>query len=167
MTEGRGTDLDAVDAEASLEHVVVPGIHRRSDVGTSGSKSASGLSIDERGTFIRRRQRRRVVDVGGRVGFGGQDAQHPERGDEQRKHAARGSWITDGSTRVGKRSGDGLETVVRGNDLSDVVSTGSELNEGHGHGGGSLRSGWHLKGVCHRVLNLFGSCQGDAPQFVR
>ena len=167
MTEGRGTDLDAVDAEASLEHVVVPGIHRRSDVGTSGSKSASGLSIDERGTFIRRRQRRRVVDVGGRVGFGGQDAQHPERGDEQRKHAARGSWITDGSTRVGKRSGDGLETVVRGNDLSDVVSTGSELNEGHGHGGGSLRSGWHLRGMCRGVLNLFGSCQGDAPQFVR
>ena len=149
MTEGRGTDLDAVDAEASLEHVVVPGIHRRSDVGTSGSKSASGLSIDERGTlgtFIRRRRRRGTVGVGGLVGFGGQDAQHPQRGDEQRKHAARGSWITDEPTRVGERSGDGLETVVRGNDLPDVVSTGSELNEGHGHEGGSLRSGWHLKG---------------------
>jgi hypothetical protein len=31
VTEGRGTDLDAVDAEASLEHVVVLGIHRRSE----------------------------------------------------------------------------------------------------------------------------------------
>ena len=149
MTEGRGTDLDAVDAEASFEHVVVPGMHLRADVGTSGSKSASSLSIDERGTpgvFALRLERRGGIGVGGLVDFGGQDAEDPKRCDEHRKHAARGSGINDGSTRVGERPGDGLESVVRGNDLPDVVSTGSELNEGHGHEGGSLRSGWHLKG---------------------
>ena len=173
MTEGRGTDLDAVDAEASFEHVVVPGVHLRADVGTSGSKSASSLSIDESGTlgvfgvFALRLERRGVIGAGGLVGFGGQDAEDPQRCDEHRKHTARGSWNTDGSTRVGERSGDGLESVVRGNDLPDVVSTGSELNEGHGHGGGSLRNGWHLRGMCRGVLNLFGRCQGDAPQFVR
>ncbi|MAB71410.1 MAG: hypothetical protein CMJ54_02770 [Planctomycetaceae bacterium] len=149
MAEGRGTDFDAVDAEASFEHVVVPGVHLGADVGTSGSKSASSLSIDERGTpgvFALRLERRGAIRVGGLVGFGGQDAEDPQRCDEQREHAARGSSITDGSVRMGERSRDGLETIVRGHDLPDVVSTGSELNEGHGHGGGSLRSGWHLKG---------------------
>lgn len=175
MAEGRGTDFDAIDAEASFEHVVVPGVVFGAFSGPRRPKSTRGLAIDEGGPpgAIVRRFRLRFggrlriafgIQVG--VGFGHQDADHPKGGDEKREHPAGRTGIGRVMTGMGERSGDGPETIVRGNDLPDVVSTGAELNEGHGHGGGSLRSGWH-RGVCHGVLNLFGSCQGDAPQFVR
>ena len=44
-------------------------------------------------------------------------------------------------------STDHPETITIGHDPSDVVTTRTELNERHGHGGrGSLRSGWHPRG---------------------
>lgn len=169
MTHRFRADFEAIDAEAPLERVVVPGSVLCLGVASVEPKSAGGRSIDgEASTW----SIVRGFDDGRRVGIrlilrrGEEDAEHPEGGDEEREYAAAGSSIITPRSRMGERSGDGLETIVGGNDLADVVSTGAELNEGHGHGGLSLRSGWH-QGVCHGVLILFGGCQGRTPQFVR
>lgn len=150
MTKCRRTDFDPVDAEASLEHVLVSGVVFGAGIMRRHPKSACGPSIDGGASssgLVRRIGGRWGVGFGSLAGLGKQDPKPSERGEEEREHAA---GVPGGNARMpgmGERSGDGLEALVGGNDLPDVVSTGAELNERHGHGGrGSLRSGWHPRG---------------------
>ncbi len=92
--------------------------------------------------------RRRGVGFEFRIGLGHQDTDHPQGGDQQGEHAAGGLRVAGAMARVSERSGDGPKAIVRGNDLPDVISSGAELNEGHGHGGGVLAKRVAPEGGC-------------------